>query len=84
MFSDGDVGVFTVPVRLYANRIKVSTNSAKHFASIVTVKTGFRFITSDYAKVQSISVNNPFTHELFLVNKKLLINVVMTITFNRK
>ena len=70
VFSDGDAGVFTVPVRLYANRIKVSTNSAKHFASIVTAKTGFRFITSDYAKVQSISVNNPFTHELFLVNKK--------------
>jgi hypothetical protein len=69
-FSDKSTGVLTIPVRLYANRIKVATNSDKHLVSIVTAKTGFRFITSDDAKVRSISVHNPFTHEIFFVNKK--------------
>ncbi len=65
-----DNNEITIPVRLYANRVSLSTSTVgmHRFSSINTVNTEFNFIAEGDFKPDTVSALNPFSKKRFILD----------------
>jgi len=65
----------SIPVRLYANRVVVAgggihRDNDMRRKDIIIANTGFRFVTSNNAKIKSVSASNPFSNKRTILKNK--------------